>query len=383
MDNMSQMKSRSPINPCLVSGGFLVIAFILMTIVVPNIITSRVERAFGPPAPQLGLVQRLYSSTMILLQANDLTQPVDPTANEVNLTIEQGESVPSIIEKLNEAGLISNPNVYLHYLQYTGLDTSLKAGDYKLSPAMTPIEITQAIQSSISADITLTILPGWRLEEIANSLPSSGFEITAEEFYQVTHIHPEGYSFSSCLTTNSLEGFMFPASYTVPRQTTMSDLLPQVLMNFEAEVTNELRDGFTKQGLDLCQAVTLASIVQREAMVEEEMPLIASVFYNRLNAGSELASDPTVQYALGYNPQQKTWWTNPLSAADLQVDSPYNTYSYKGLPPGPIANPGLAALRAVAFPAQTTYFYFRAACDGSGLHSFAETFDEHVANQCP
>jgi UPF0755 protein len=154
-------------------------------------------------------------------------------------------------------------------------------------------------------------------------------------------------------------------------------------MNFENQVNSELRGGFSTQGLDLCQAVVLASIVQREAMVEEEMPIIASVFFNRLNSGAVLASDPTVQYALGYNQSQGTWWTNPLSLEDLQVDSPYNTYIYAGLPPGPISNPGLAALKAVAFPAQTPYYYFRAACDGSGRHLFSETFDEHLANECP
>jgi UPF0755 protein len=102
-----------------------------------------------------------------------------------------------------------------------------------------------------------------------------------------------------------------------------------------------------------------------------------------LNSGAELASDPTIQYALGFNQEQGTWWTNPLSLHDLQVNSPYNTYVNKGLPPGPISNPDLAALRAVAFPAQTKYYYFRAACNGSGRHLFAETYAEHLANECP
>jgi UPF0755 protein len=117
-------------------------------------------------------------------------------------------------------------------------------------------------------------------------------------------------------------------------------------------------------------------------MSEEEMPLIASVFLNRLAAGMKLDSDPTVQYALGYNPGKETWWTNPLSLEDLQFDSPYNTYLYPGLPPGPIASPGLAALQAVAFPAQTPYYYFRADCGGAGKHAFAETFEEHIQNEC-
>jgi UPF0755 protein len=97
----------------------------------------------------------------------------------------------------------------------------------------------------------------------------------------------------------------------------------------------------------------------------------------------KLDSDPTVQYALGYNTAAATWWTNPLSASDLQFDSPYNTYLYPGLPPGPICNPGLSALNAVAYPAQTPYYYFRAACDGSGRHAFAQTYEEHLRNACP
>jgi UPF0755 protein len=123
--------------------------------------------------------------------------------------------------------------------------------------------------------------------------------------------------------------------------------------------------------------------VERESVEAAEMPLIASVFLNRLEIGMSLDADSTVQYAIGYNETQQTWWTNPLQGEDLLFDSPYNTYLYPGLPPGPIANPGLNAVRAVAFPAQTPYYYFRAACDGSGEHLFAETYEEHVQNACP
>jgi UPF0755 protein len=380
---MSQPVARSRSANCLIPIIIFLGLLVVVILVIPRLIMGQAKDRFGPPAPELSTVQCLYLSTVILLQSKDLTQPVNPSGLDVNLTIISGESVLSIISKLWEAGLISNQDAYRSYLRYTGLDTSLKAGDYKLSPALSPIEITQAIQSSVSADITLTILAGWRLEEIANALPSSGFTITAEEFYQETHSHPEGYSFSTCLNDDSLEGYLFPGSYSVARGTPFDQLLPQILMSFEAEVTQELRTGFEAQGLNLCQAVILASIIQREAMVEEEMPIIASVFFNRLNSGTTLASDPTVQYALGYNSEQGTWWTNPLSSQDLQIDSPYNTYLYKGLPPGPISNPGLAALQSVAYPAQTSYYYFRAACDGSGRHLFSETYDEHLANECP
>ena len=380
---MAQTHNRSRFGTCLLIFISLLCLMVVMGIVIPRIITARAKQTFGPPSPNLTFSQRLYLSALILIQSNDLLQPANPSGADINLTINQGESVPSIIGKLWETGLINKPGVFRSYLQYTGLDTSLKAGEYLLNPAMSAVEIAKAIQLSISPNITLTILPGWRLEEIANSLYSSGFEITSEEFLQATHSRPDGYSFSSCQGENSLEGYLFPGSYTLPRGTTINELLPQVLMNFEAQVTNEMQNGFNTQGLDLCQATTLASIIQREAMVDEEMPIIASVFYNRLNSGSRLASDPTVQYALGFNQNQGTWWTNPLSLQDLQVDSPYNTYIYNGLPPGPISNPDLAALQAVVFPAQTPYYYFRSACDGSGRHLFAETYDEHVANACP
>ena len=138
-----------------------------------------------------------------------------------------------------------------------------------------------------------------------------------------------------------------------------------------------------KQGLTTQEAVILASIIEREAVIEDEMPMIASVYLNRIKSGMLLNADPTVQYALGYNITQETWWTNPLSKEDLNAASSYNTYIQPGLPPGPICNPGINALKAVAFPAQTPYFYFRASCDGSNRHLFSETLQEHIDNACP
>jgi UPF0755 protein len=155
------------------------------------------------------------------------------------------------------------------------------------------------------------------------------------------------------------------------------------LEDFQSKISPDLIEGFQNQGLSLFQAVTLASMVQREAVVAEEMPMIASVFINRLQAGMRLDSDPTVQYALGYDEENGVWWKNPLSLDDLQFDSAYNTYQIEGLPPGPIASPSLNALRAVAFPAKTPYYFFRAACDGSGRHTFAETLEQQKANACP
>jgi UPF0755 protein len=180
-----------------------------------------------------------------------------------------------------------------------------------------------------------------------------------------------------------MEGFFFPDSYILPRSTTVDQLLETIARNFTLHISDDMRAGFAAQGLDVYQAVTLASIVERESIQDSEQALIASVFINRLNVGMTLGSDPTVQYALGYNSVQNTWWTNPLSLDDLKFDSPYNTYVYAGLPPAPIANPSLEALQAVVFPEVSSYYYFQAKCDNSGYHTFAETFEEHLANGCP
>jgi UPF0755 protein len=154
-----------------------------------------------------------------------------------------------------------------------------------------------------------------------------------------------------------------------------------MLANFDTRVDDEIRQGLAQQGLSLHQGVILASIVEREAVVAEERPRIAAVFLNRLAIGMNLDADPTVQYALS-SLVQGDWWPN-LTLENLQIDSPYNTYRYPGLPPGPIASPGLDSLRAVAFPMSSSEYYFRALCDGSGRHAFAETFEQHQLNSCP
>jgi UPF0755 protein len=158
-------------------------------------------------------------------------------------------------------------------------------------------------------------------------------------------------------------------------------LVQSMLQNFDKRVTGELRSAFSDQGLSLYQAVILASIVEREAVVPDERELIASVFLNRLSMDMKLEADPTIQYALGQQPDGG-WWKAPLSLEDLEINSPYNTYLYQGLPVGPICNPGLDSLLAVAYPASSPYLYFRAQCDGSGRHFFSETFEEHQRNAC-
>ena len=344
-------------------------------------IPSRATQVYGPPASTLSLTQRFQYSMLLLWYDQLLTRSRDSNGVEQTFTIDQGETVNSVASHLEEVGLIRNAEAFRSYLIYSGLDTSIQAGDYKLSAAMSTIDIARELQDATPEDVNFVILPGWRMEEIAASLPTSGLSISPDDFLNAARTaHPE-YDF--LIGANTTEGFLFPDSYIVPRGVTADVLVNGFLRNFTLRLTPEIRQGFEQQGLTIYQAVTLASLVERESMKEEEQSLIASVYLNRLQQGMKLDADPTVQYALGYSILQNSWWTSPLSLVDLQVNSPYNTYLNTGLPPAPIANPGLEALHAVAFPAETNYLYFRAKCDGSGFHEFSETFDEHLANECP
>ena len=337
-------------------------------------------RIYGAPTPALGIFQRIQYSALLLWYDGLLTRPLDASGTEQPFTIETGESVISIANHLQIVGLIRDAESFRAYLVYSGLDTTIQSGDYKLSAAMSAIDVAHELQDATPEEVTFVILPGWRIEEIAASLSTSGLSITSDEFISAAQNPPGGFDFLSGATTT--EGFLYPDSYILPRGTSVDQMIDAFVRNFGLRLSASVTNALDRQGLTVYQAVTIASLVEREAVQDEEKPLIASVFLNRLKIGMKLDSDPTVQYALGYDPIAQTWWRSPLSLVDLQFNSPYNTYLYAGLPPAPIANPSLSALHAVAFPADTLYYFFRAKCDGSRMHEFAETFEQHLENAC-
>ncbi len=345
-------------------------------------IPAQAQIIYGPPAPQLEFTQRWRLAWSLTSNVDALNLPADPAGVEQLFTIEGGLTADGVIQDLTNAGLITNTSLFRDYLIYTGADTRLVPGEYTLSPKMTPLEIAAAIQNIEATGVSFVILPGWRLEEVAAALPTSGLEITPGEFLAAGGRVPGGAISALWLADASHEGLLLPDTYSLPRSLTAEALLDILAENFLQNVTSDIRAGLEQQGLTLYEGVTLASIIQREAVISGEQPTIASVFINRLRAGWRLDADPTVQYALGYD-DGWGWWKAPLALADLEIDSPYNTYRIIGLPPGPISNPGLDAIQAVAFPEETAYFFFQAACDGSGRHNFAVTFDEHQGNACP
>jgi UPF0755 protein len=358
--------------PIIIVIVLVISAFIFFSI------PSRATRQYGPPSDSLTFAQVYQYSTRLLWYDGLLTEPLDPGGGRQFFTVQDGQPVVLIANNLQQLGLIRDATALVDYLIYSGLDTSIQIGTYELSPAMSIVDIAHELQDSTPADVTFVVLPGWRMEEIAASLPTSGLDTTPEQFLEVAR---DPHYLDSMPEAVSNEGFLYPDTYILPRETNAEGLVESLTRNFFLHLTTDLTEGFSRQNLTVYQAVTLASIVEREAIKDEEAPQIASVYLNRLRIGMKLDADPTVQYALGFNSIQATWWTNPLNATD--VASPYNTYVNIGLPPSPISNPSLNSLQAVAFPADTPYYYFLARCDGSGLHVFAETLDEHLQNFCP
>jgi UPF0755 protein len=266
-----------------------------------------------------------------------------------------------------------------------GQDRGIQAGSHELDASMDASAVLQALQAARASAATVTVVEGLRLEEVAAVLEASGvvpahaFVITATDpaFAREPSLGPA----AARPPEAGLEGYLFPDTYELAPSSDANEVVLRLISNFATRYANAAAAG-NHSGLSDHEVVTLASIVQREAVLAAENGRIARTFLNRLgDAPGLLGADPTVQYALGLQPERGTWWKRPLTETDLASPSSYNTYVTPGLPPGPIANPGSAALEAVLRPEDGAWRYFVAneeLCDGS--HVFAETFDEHAAN---
>jgi len=368
----------------------LLVFFILLVILILYavyfifglLIPQKAARDFGQPDPQLEISRRILYAVNLEANKKTLTLPLGGDGVDRLFTIQYGESASQVAYDLYQSGLIRSYTPFINLLIYSGNDKKIQAGIYTLSPAMSMLDIANHIVDSNPQDVAFSFLPGWRSEEIAALLPQSGLAVDAADFLVEVKDPAGDYKIVESSGAGSLEGFLFPGEYQMLRSAGAQDLAAALTGQFAAQLPAEYTGLVEKKGLSLYESIILASIVQKEMVVMDEGPLIAGVFLNRLKAGMPLQSDPTVQYALGYDEQSATWWKNPLSAEDLQTASPYNTYLNSGLPPAPICNPGMTALMAVANAMDTPYLYFRAACDGSGRHVFSAAYEEHLAAAC-
>jgi len=373
--------SRKRKSSCLLIG--LISLFVTLGIGILWVgIPVLVEREFGTPDPALTMIQTRQYGLQILLAKNDLLTPVNPIAETSNpYTIEEDSTVSQISAQLDTAGLIRNGSAFRNYLIYKGLDSKIRAGIYLIAPSMTPLEIIEMIRSD-NPIVSLYIYPGWRVEEIGESLNVAGVQVSQAEFMRVVNDPSLTQLPADFRQLESLEGFLFPGQYELSRVVTAEELVKLMVERFIGEAGEIININGAQTGLTMEEIVTLASIIQRESLVTSERPVIASVFFNRLAAGMKLETDPTVQYAIGYATESGSWWKKALTLSDLSIQSPYNTYVVYGLPPHPISNPDLDAINAVLFPIDSPYIYFRADCDGSGAHVFSLTYEEHLSKSC-
>lgn len=290
----------------------------------------------------------------------DAVSAVDPGDSSPQIfVVKRGEGVKSIAGRLASSGLIRSPTGFYILVKLVGLERDLQAGDFRLNPGMDAGSVARELTHG-TLDVWVTTLEGWRVEEVAAKLTKE-LDIPESEFVKVAR-----------------EGYMFPDTYLIPRDATVGAVARLFTTTFEQKVDEKLRADAKRTGLSFDDVMTLASIVEREGRTDEDRPVIAGILLKRLEADWPIQADATIQYALGYQVREKTWWKKALTDEDKKLESAYNSYLNPGLPPGPIANPGLASIKAVVYPKETEYWYYLH--DPEGVVHYAETLEEHNSN---
>jgi UPF0755 protein len=292
-------------------------------------------------------------------------------AAELFVDVAAGTGPATIGQQLAEAGVVRDAPTFRAALWVSGRARDLQAGHYRFDRAMTPLEVIDKIARGDVYRRLITFREGLTIPEMAAVYEEAGFGSKAAFLKAASDPDPIR---DVDPAAPDLEGYLFPETYTLARETSAAALVAQMVGLFEKMFTPAMREAVKSRGLTVREAVTLASLVERETGLPEERPMVAAVYLNRKRVGMPMQADPTVIYAL----QRAGRYDGNLRREDLQYDSPYNTYRYAGLPPGPIAAPGKASLEAVVQPADVDYLYFVSKNDGS--HVFASTLDEHNRN---
>jgi UPF0755 protein len=289
--------------------------------------------------------------------------------------IESGQSLSRIASNLQRNGIIRSDMVFALYARLRGMEADLQAGTYVFRGSVSGSEVLQRIVSgdAVFDEVRVTIREGWSANDIELHLEDIGL-FTKEEFAAAAIMQPsyrDLWILDELEDDTILDGYLFPETYKVFADSTPHDLVRRMVSTLQRRMTDELLSSIEEQGRTIHDVLTLASIVEKESPVED-MPDVAGVFYKRLQEGIRLESDATVNYVLGTKKLQPTF-------ADTEVEHPYNTYENPGLPPGPIGNPGMAAIRAAVHPAENPYFYFLHKPSGETV--FSRTFREHLQNK--
>lgn len=291
-------------------------------------------------------------------------QPADISGSEQVFIVEEGMTLGKVAVELEQEGIIKNRQFFLLWARLKGYGKRIKAGEYILSPAMAPVKIFDMLTRGVIITHPVTFPEGFSVEQIGETL-AQNINVDKSAFLSLAHdpaiLERHGISGSS------LEGYLYPDTYNFSMTQSPRSIIDVMTGRFN-EVISPLREKIEDSGMTLDEVVTLASVIEKETGRADERPLIASVFLNRLKKGMRLESDPTVIYGIED-------FNGNLTRDDLREYTPYNTYVIRGLPPGPICNPGMESIRAVLYPADTDYLYFVSKNDGS--HYFSKTLEEH------
>jgi len=298
--------------------------------------------------------------TFSYLYFKEGTLPVNKNDKTTRIfVIPKGQPLNNIIKELSKQELIRNRIVFYLIVKKLGIEKKIQAGDYRLSPSMDAYQIAKTLTHG-TLDIWVTIIEGLRKEEVAQII-ARDFEIPETEFIKVTK-----------------EGYLFPDTYLIPKDANLQTIIKIFENNFYKKINDDLKKQLEKKGLTIDEALIIASLIEREAKFTGDRALVASVILNRLNNKMKLDIDATIQYALGYQIGEKTWWKKNLTRQDLEIDSPYNTYKFEGLPPTPICNPGLSSIKAIIDAPKTDYFFYIS--DKTGRLHFAKDLAGHNEN---
>lgn len=299
-------------------------------------------------------------------------------AEKKTVLIERGDNAVVIGGKLQNAGVITGKYYLVYYLWKNGNLHGSVAGVYEFSGGLKIPEVARIITGGETAptSVPVTFPEGWTIKQMASRLEANGFP--AADFLSIANKPSkelkEKYSFLGEIPQGkSLEGYLFPDTYYFAKDASAEDIVEKMLKNFDAKISDSMLDVISKQKKSLYEIVTMASIVEGEVKTEEDRRLVAGLFWNRLQIGQAFGSDATLEYVLGGNKRQH-------SIAETKFDSPYNTYLYKGLPPGPVSNPGLSSIEATIYPEDSQYNYFLSD-PKTGKTIFSTTFQEHIANK--
>ena len=281
------------------------------------------------------------------------------------VSIPQGAAFRTAADSLHAHGFVSAPWLFRVYARITGRDRQIRAGTYVLQHGLSWNELVDALSKGQGIERRVTIPEGWSLAQI---VPELSTELGVPEDSVRAAVRDSALRDELGITTPTLEGYLFPDTYIFSYGTEARAAVKELVRHFETVWQPEWNDRLRQLGMSRNEIITLASIIEKEARLPEERPVISAVYHNRLRIGMPLQADPTVQYALGEHHERVLY-------RDLEVESPYNTYRHTGLPPGPIASPGKASIEAALFPASVPYLYFVA--DSDGHHEFRSTFKEH------